>query len=85
MYKVTYTTAAKKDLIQIKRYIKVNFNNPAAAKRLTQKILDAADTLADMPYRHKAFVSEVPLTCEYRKLLVDNYFVYHHIDESKKL
>lgn len=85
MYTLEYLPIAKKDMIEIVKYIGVKLSNPAAADRLAEKMVAEAEKLVDMPYKCSVYISLRPLKYEYRKLLVNNYIMFYYVDESQKL
>lgn len=55
------------------------------ANRLTVELIEAGDSICSFPYAHPAYIPIRPLKREYRKLLVQNYFMFYWVDEDKKL
>ena len=72
-------------MIEIVRYIGVELANPVAADRLAIELIEAGDKLPKFPYANPAYTPVRPLKHEYRKLLVQNYFIFYWVDEEKKL
>lgn len=88
MYRIEILQSASDNIDDIGRYIAAKLKNKTAAERLTDKIYSAIETLAAFPYAHpvhQAPQNEEPLKHEYRKILVDNYFVFYHVDEAQSL
>ena len=52
MAKVVFTKPAKYDLLDIEYYIFVKLQNPQAARRAVDGILDVSDSLSEYPKRH---------------------------------
>ena len=50
MYTIEYLPIAKSDMVDIAKYIGVKLENPEAAERLAEKMIEAAEKLTDMPY-----------------------------------
>ena len=69
----------------IAKYIGVKLENPEAAERLAEKMIEAAEKLTDMPYKCQVYIPVKPLRHEYRKLIVQNYIMFYWVDEDKKL
>lgn len=69
----------------IARYISHELANPKAAKKLSIRLVKAADRLIDFPYSNPAYYPLRPLTQEYRRLIVDNYIMFYYVDEEKKI
>ena len=84
MYTIEYLPIAKSDMVDIAKYIGVKLENPEAAERLAEKMIEAAEDLADMPYKCSVYIPVKPLRHEYRKLIVQNYIMFYWVDEDKK-
>ncbi len=85
MYKLEYLPVARKDMLEIVRYISRELQNPDAAVRLATELVDAAESVLTFPYATPAYHPIRPLKYEYRKILVQNYLMFYWIDEEKKL
>lgn len=85
MYKLEYLPVARQDMIEIVRYISQELQNPTAADQLAMELIDAGDGIPKFPYANPAFIPIKPLKHEYRKLLVQNYFIFYWVDEVKRL
>lgn len=85
MYKLEYLPVARRDMIEIVRYISQELQNPTAADQLAMELIEAGDSIPKFPYANPAFIPIRPLKHEYRKLLVQNYFMFYWVDEAKKL
>ena len=85
MYKLEYLPVARRDMIEIVRYISQELQNPTAADQLAMELIEAGDSIPKFPYANPAFIPIRPLKHEYRKLLVQNYFMVYWVDEVKKL
>lgn len=85
MYKLEYLPVARRDMIEIVRYISLELQNPTAADQLAMELIEAGDSIPKFPYANPAFIPIRPLKHEYRKLLVQNYFMFYWVDEVKKL
>ena len=57
-------------MVDIAKYIGVKLENPEAAERLAEKMIEAAEKLTDMPYKCPVYIPVKPLRHEYRKLIV---------------
>ena len=84
MYTIEYLPIAKSDMVEIAKYIGVKLANPEAAERLAEKMIEAAEDLADMPYKCPVYSPVKPLRHEYRKLIVQKYIMFYWVDEDKK-
>lgn len=85
MYTLEYLPIARRDMVDIAKYIGVKLANPTAAERLAEKIIESAEKLTDMPYKCPVYTPINPLMHEYRKLIVQNYIMFYWVDEDKKL
>lgn len=85
MYNLEYLPVARQDMIEIVRYIGVELANPVAADRLATELIEAGESIPKFPYANPAYTPIRQLKHEYRKLLVQNYFIFYWVDEEKKL
>ena len=83
MYKLEYLPVARKDMLEIVRYISRELQNPDAADRLAVELIDAVEGV--LPYATPTYQPIRPLKHEYRKILVQNYLMFYWVDEEKKL
>lgn len=84
MYSLEYLPIARKDLVGIVRYISRELLNPAAAERLAEELIGAAEELRRFPYAHPAVIPLRPLAHEYRKLRVKNYLLFYWVEECSR-
>ncbi|QTQ11123.1 type II toxin-antitoxin system RelE/ParE family toxin [Treponema parvum] len=84
MYKIEYLPCALDDLKEIAGYIMDKLKNPIAAENLVKEIVEKIDLLSDFPYSAPCYMPIKPLTHEYRKLLVKNYFIFYKVNETEK-
>lgn len=85
MYRIEYLPVALQDMIEIVRYISQELQNPAAADQLATELIKAGDSIPSFPYANPAYAPIRPLKHEYRKLLVENYFMLYWVDEAEQL
>ena len=71
MYTIEYLPIARRDMVDIAKYIGVKLANPDAAERLAEKMAESAEDLANMPYKCPMYIPVKPLKHEYRKLIVN--------------
>ena len=74
---VRLTEAAEQDLDDIYTYIAYELLEPAAAQKLTSRIMDAAGKLAQFPLRYRQYEHEPWRTFGWRVMPVDNYIVFY--------
>ena len=84
MYRLEFMPLARQDLIETARYISHELKNPAAARRITNRLVEAAQRLTEFPYGYAIYVPIRPLNREYRKIPVENYCVFYTVDEKTK-
>lgn len=84
MYRLEFLPLARQDMIEAVRYISHDLKNPAAAQRLSSRLIEAAERLADFPYLYAVYTPLRPLKQEYRKLPVENYCMFYSVDERSK-
>ncbi len=84
IWQVNYTDHALQDLQSIFDYISLILFEPRIAVKQTERIMDAADSLEHMPFRHHLYDKEPWHSKGLRVLTVDNYLVFYLPDEMKK-
>ena len=84
MYKLEILPVARRDMVDIARYIGVELGNPQAANKLAVELIEAIDTVPLFPYANPAYTPIRPLNHEYRKMAVQNYLVLYWVDEQIK-
>ncbi len=78
-YNIEYSKEARQDLIDIKRYIKYNLQEPTISQRLISKIKTEIDKLKNDPEIFSIIDDDFIKKLEIRKLIVDNYIVFYRI------
>ena len=81
-YNIEYSKEAREDLIEIKRYIKYNLQEPETAQKLISKIRSEIDKLKTNPQMFAIIDDDFIKKFEIRKLIVDNYIVFYRIQNS---
>ena len=84
MYKIEYLEPALEDIHEIVSYISNELSNREVAIKLTEKIINKGNMLADFPYGRPVYIPIKKLQFEYRSIKVDNYLLFYFIDEDKK-
>lgn len=84
MYQLEYLPAARKDMLEIVRYINRDLQNPDAAVRLAADLVNAAERVLEFPYATPAYQPIRPLKREYRNILVQKFLMFYWVDEEKK-
>lgn len=81
MYDLEYLPIARSDMAEIARYISVELQNPDAAERLADEMIEALENTRPFPYAAPPYFPIRPLKHDYRKLLVQNYLIFYWIDD----
>ncbi len=81
-YTIEYSKEARQDLIEIKRYIKYNLQEPATAQKLVYKMRAEIDKLKTDPQIYAIIDDDFIKKFEIRKLIVDNYIVFYRIQNN---
>ena len=81
-YNIEYSMESKQDLIDIKRYIKYNLQEPNTAQKLITKIKKEIDSLKDNPEIYSVIDDDIIKRFKIRKLVVDNYIVFYRINDE---
>ncbi len=83
-YQIRYTPLAYADLDSIDSYIAETLANPTAADHLMEKMERSIDRLKDFPYIGSEVGDAYLAAKGYRKLVADNYIVFHLISEDRR-
>ena len=83
MWEIRYTEAAQQDLQAIYDHIADALFEPNAAQKQTDRIMDTADSLDYMPFRHRLCDYEPWRSIGFRFVPVDNYLIFYLPDESQ--
>jgi len=78
-YNIEYSKEARQDLIDIKKYIKYNLQEPETAEKLISKIRTEIDELSNNPQIYAIIDDDFINKFEIRKLIVDNYIVFYRV------
>lgn len=82
-YKLEYLPAARKDMLEILRYISRDIGNPYAAERLAVAKIEKGEATREMPYICPTCIPLRPLAHEYRKAIIKHFLVFYRVDEEK--
>ena len=82
MIKVTVSKEARKDLVNIHRYISEELENPEAANRIIHELRSAAEDLQLFPCRGRPLDALISVHTEYRYLPCENYCIFYLEDEE---
>ena len=78
-YNIRYSKEAKQDLINIKKYIKYNLQEPNIANKLITKIKKEIGKLQVDAKIYNIIDDDFIKKLEIRKIIVDNYIVFYRI------
>ncbi len=81
-YNIEYSMESKQDLIDIKRYMKYNLQEPNTAQKLIAKIKKEIDSLKDNPEMYSIIDDDIIKSFKIRKLVIDNYIVFYRINDE---
>lgn len=83
-YRIRFTPLAFDDLNETDAYISETLCNEAAAQRLLKEMEESVNQLKQFP-RIGSEVEDAYLASKgYRKLVVDNYLIFHLINEAQR-
>lgn len=81
-YNIEYSKESKQDLIEIKKYIKDNLQEPETAQKLINKIRNEINSLKNNPEIYAIIDEDIIRKLEIRKLIIDNYIVFYRIKNN---
>lgn len=84
MYSVYMLPSARRDMLDISRYIASDLKNPDAADKLVEAFIQEVDMIAEFPYARSGFSPIRPLSHEYRWSPAKNHLIFYWVEESKK-
>jgi len=82
MIRVTVSGEARKDLVNIHRYISGETENPQAANRIIHELRSAVEGLRLFPRKGKTLDALISVHTEYRYLPCENYCIFYLEDEE---
>lgn len=81
-YNIEYSENSKKDLIEIKQYIKNNLQEPDTAQNIISKIRKEINNLKNNPDIYAIIDDDMIKKIQVRKLVVKNYIVFYRIQNE---
>jgi len=84
IWKVIYTESAYRDLDGIFDHIADVLLEPVIAQNQTDRIMDAVDSLDNMPLRHRLYEHDPWRSRGWRIMPVDNYLVFYLPVEAER-
>lgn len=82
-HKILYSKESRRDLDEIWNYIASELQNPAAAERIVNNIMDAVDRLVDFAEAGASLDSVANVESDYRFLVTGNYLTFYRVYENE--
>lgn len=82
-HKILYSKESRRDLDEIWDYIASELQNPIAAERIVNSIMDAVNQLADFAETGAPLTSVADIESDYRFLVTGNYLTFYRVYENK--
>ena len=83
MFQVDVSPQAAEDLLEIKRYIEKELQNPISALNTVKKIVETYENLADYPAIGISVEKYVSFPTDYRFVLANNYSIFYRIENER--
>ena len=83
MARVIVSKEARRDLINIRNYIRDELCNPTAAGQIIHELREAAQGLRNFPNRGRSLDAMIPIHTEYRYLPCENYCIFYLVSEEE--
>jgi len=80
--KIQVTPEAKNDLVEIRKYITNDLQNPSAALNVIKKITKRIRKLSGFPLMGTALSSIVDIETDYRLLVCGSYSAFYRFDDE---
>lgn len=82
-HKILYSKESQRDLDEIWDYIASELQNPIAAERIVNSIMDTVDQLADFAEAGTPLTSVADVESDYRFLVTGNYLTFYRVYENE--
>lgn len=82
-HKILYSKESRRDLDEIWDYIASELQNPIAAERIVNSIMDAVDQLVDFAEMGAPLTSVADVESDYRFLVTGNYLTFYRVYENE--
>lgn len=83
--KIKYSKKAVNDLLEIKKYILLEFDSLEYAKNIINKIIRKLGKLEIFPYIGPLLSTKLSVITSYRYLVCDSYIVFYKVDNDQIL
>lgn len=80
--KLVYSPQARKDLLEIKKYISVNLVSPQAADNVISKILQSCSNLKEFPKLGAELKNKFDVDTDLRYLVTSNYIAFYRCEND---
>ncbi len=84
LYRIRYTPLAYEDLDDIDTYISTVLLSPQAALKLLNEMEESINRLKEFPFIGSEVNDPYLASRGYRKLIIQNYLVFHLVDQMQK-
>ena len=81
-YPLAISPAVYDDLVEIRTYISETLSNPEAAQSIVSDLLDAIQSLSELPLRGTLLKTVVPLPVAYRFIPCHKYLIFYRLTEE---
>lgn len=81
--KLVYSPQARKDLLEIKKYIAVNLVSPQAADNVVSKILKSCSNLKEFPCLGAELKNKFDVNTDIRYLVSSNYIILYRYENDE--
>lgn len=85
MHRIVFMPGARQNALDIAGYITDELDSPEAAGHITTALVNAAESLRTMPYRHPVHTPLRRTRHEYRGPRAGAYLIFYWIDEDPPL
>jgi toxin ParE1/3/4 len=82
MFTIKINPLARKDLLDIKKYITEELENPAAATKTLESIVASISNLKDFPLMGPVLSSRINIATDYRYLISGKYIVFYKVESE---
>ena len=83
MARVIVSKEARRDLVNIRNYVRDELCNPTAARRIIHELRLAAQGLPNFPNRGRPLDAMIPIHTEYRYLPCENYCIFYVVSDEE--
>jgi len=81
MRKIRINPKAKSDLLEIKKYITDELENPDAATNIVLRIVESYEKLKEFSLMGRKLSSKIGIPTDYRYIISGKYIIFYKVDE----